>query len=280
MVESPAPSGTSLHRVVVLAPHPPIAGAYSAPEQKRQFLNDIFDDTAQDYERIEHWLSLSSGRWYRRQALVRAGLQPGMCIADVAIGTGLVAGEALAIIGSTGRLVGIDPSTQMMQRAKQRLGTEIQTVAGTAESIPFPDASFDFLSMGYALRHVEDVSNAFREFHRVLRPGGRVCILEITRPRTAVGRGALRLYLGTLSRLVGLFGQLAPRTPELWAYYWETIDKCLPPQRVVDALTIAGFTSVKRHVVAGLFSEYTAVRSGNLPSVQPGKKQSSQSEKQ
>jgi len=266
MVDSPALSGTPGHREVALAPHPPIAGAYYAPEQKRQFLNDIFDDTAQDYERIEHWLSLGSGRWYRRQALARAGLQPGMCIADVAIGTGLVAGEALAIIGSTGHLVGIDPSTQMMQRAKHRLGAEIQTVVGTAESLPFPDASFDFLSMGYALRHVEDVSNAFREFHRVVKPGGRICILEITRPRTAVGRVALRLYLGTLSRLVGLFGQLAPRTPELWAYYWETIDKCLPPQRVVDALTTAGFTSVNRHVVGGLFSEYTAVRPGNLTS--------------
>jgi len=278
MADSPAPAETSGSRVASLAPHPPIAGAYSAPQQKRRFLNEIFDDTAQDYERVERWLSLGSGRWYRRQALLRAGLQPGMRIADVAIGTGLVAGEALAIIGSTGHLVGIDPSIQMMQRAKQRLGSEIQTVAGTAESLPFPDASFEFLSMGYALRHVDDVGNAFREFHRVVSPGGRVCILEITRPRTAVGRAALRLYLGTLSRLIGTFGQLAPRTPELWSYYWETIDKCLPPHRVVDALAVAGFTSVKRHVVGGLFSEYTAVRTGNPNSVKLDKELALQSE--
>ena len=267
MVESPAPSGSSGNGLISFAPHPPIAGAYAAPEQKRKFLNDIFDDTAQDYERVERWLSLGSGRWYRRQALVRAGLKPGMRIADVAIGTGLLAGEALTIIGSTGHLVGVDPSTQMMQLAKERLGSQIQTVAGTAESLPFPDASFDFLSMGYALRHVEDVGNAFLEFHRVVRPGGRICILEITRPHTSLGRAALRLYLGTLSRLVGLFGRLAPRTPELWAYYWETIDKCLAPQRVLDALTLAGFTSVNRHVVGGLLSEYTAVRPGDPTSL-------------
>lgn len=258
MVETPSVSGTSGKPVVVLAPHPPIAGAYAAPEQKRQFVNAIFDATAQDYDRVERWLSLGSGAWYRGQALSRAGLKPGMSIADVAVGTGLVAGAALKIIGPEGRIVGIDPSPEMMRHAKERLG--IETVSGRAESLPLESASFDFLSMGYALRHVEDLNSAFSEFRRVLKPGGRLCILEITRPRSAVGRAFLRLYLGTLSRTIGLFGKLAPRTPELWAYYWETIDKCLPPQSVMDALTASGFTDVKRNVVGGIFSEYTATR--------------------
>ena len=256
MVESPAKSGAK--RPVVLAPHPVITGAYADPAQKRGFLNAIFDDTAQDYDRVERWLSLGSGRWYRRTALLRAGLKPGMRVADVATGTGLVADGAIRIIGPTGNLVGIDPSAEMMRRAKELYG--IQTVQATAESLPFPDASFDFLSMGYALRHVEDIANTFREFHRVVKPGGKVCILEITRPRTAIGRAFLRAYLGTLSRTVGLFGRLAPRTPELWAYYWETIDKCVPPQQVQDALAAAGFQAVNRKVFGAIFSEYTATR--------------------
>ena len=259
MVECPAPIGAPGAETAVLAPHPPIAGAFSAPEHKRRFLSSIFDDTAQDYDRVERWLSLGSGRWYRREALKRAGLLAGMHVADVAVGTGLVAGEALTLIGPTGKLVGIDPSPQMMRHAKERLG--IETVAGTAESLPFEDASFDFLSMGYALRHVGDLNASFREFARVVKPGvGRLCILEITRPRTALGRACLRIYLGTISRLLGTFVPLAPRTPELWAYYWETIDKCLPPERVMDALKAAGFADVKRTVVFGVFSEYTAIR--------------------
>jgi demethylmenaquinone methyltransferase/2-methoxy-6-polyprenyl-1,4-benzoquinol methylase len=95
----------------------------------------------------------------------------------------------------------------------------------------------------------------------VLRPAARLCILEITRPRTRLGRGLLRLYLGTLSRLIGTFTRLAPRTPELWAYYWETIDKCVPPEQVLGALRDAGFADVSRKVVGGIFSEYTASRS-------------------
>ena len=255
----------------VLPPHPVIAGTYQAPEKKRQYLDAIFDETAGDYDRLEHWLSLGSGRWYRRESLRRAGLQPGMRMVDVAVGTGLLAGEALKLIGPTGSLIGVDPSREMMRRATERLG--IETVVGVAESLPFPDSSFDFLSMGYALRHVGDLHAAFREFHRVLKPagkaedtsreastGGRLCILEISRPRTRLGRGLLWLYLGVVSRLMGLVFRLAPRTPELWGYYWQTIDQCVPAETVLDALRTAGFVNVQRKLVGGIFSEYTATR--------------------
>lgn len=264
MAESSAPAVPhSDSSTPALAPHPPIAGAYMTPESKRGFLDSIFDDTAADYDRVERWLSLGSGRWYRREALKRAGLKAGMRVADVAVGTGLVAGEALTIVGPTGRVTGIDPSAQMMRRASDRLG--IETVAGTAEALPFPDASFDFLSMGYALRHVGDLNAAFREFHRVLKPearsgGGRVCILEITRPRTPAGRLFLRSYLAVASRMLGLVARLSRRTPELWAYYWETIDACVPGDRIVTAMRDAGFVDVERGVVLGIFSEYTAAR--------------------
>ncbi|MBX3359048.1 MAG: class I SAM-dependent methyltransferase [Phycisphaeraceae bacterium] len=246
-----------------LAPHPTIPRSYSAPEHKRAFLNGIFDETAPDYDRVERWLSLGSGRWYRRKALARAGLQPGMRVADIAVGTGLVAGEALKLAGPTGNVVGVDPSPQMMRRARERLG--IETFEGTAESLPLLAGSFDFLSMGYALRHVDDLNGAFREFHRVLNPGGpfgpgRLCILEITRPRTRAGRAWLYAYLGGVSRLLGAVARLSPRTPELWQYYWETIDRCLPPELILESLRNAGFSNERRHVVSGIFSEYTATR--------------------
>ena len=258
MLESASPTRLVTTPNASLAPHPPIASAYSAPAQKRPFLNAIFDDTAQDYDRIEKWVSLGTGRLYRRQALLRAGLKPGMAVADVAVGTGLVAVEAQAIIGAGGRLVGVDPSPNMMRCAREHFG--IETVLGSAESLPFDDATFDFLSMGYALRHVEDLNAAFREFHRVLKPGGRLCILEITRPKTSLGRNFFRAYLWSVSRLAGMRFRLAPRTPELWSYYWKTIDACAPAQSIMDALAGAGFNSIHRNVVGGVFSEYTATR--------------------
>lgn len=244
----------------MVAPHPPIDGYYRSAEEKRPFLTAIFDDTAADYDKVERWLSLGTGRYYRRQSLQRAGLHPGMHVLDVAVGTGLVAGEALKIVRGGGRVVGVDPSEGMLQRARERL--KIETVVGTAEALPFASESFDFVSMGYALRHVDSLTGAFSEFRRVLKPGGRVCVLEVTRPVTAIGRWALRAYLGTLSRILGTVTRMSPRTPELWKYYWETIDQCVPPERVEQALRDAGFAAVERQVECGVFSQYMGERKG------------------
>src|SRR5829696_288636 len=82
-----------------IAPHPPIPGFYERPEQKRPFIRRVFDDAAGDYDRVERMMALGTGPWYRRRALVRAGLQPAMRVLDVATGTGLVAREAAGVVG-------------------------------------------------------------------------------------------------------------------------------------------------------------------------------------
>ena len=107
MTPPPIGPGRSPH---ALAPHTPLSGYYKDETEHRDFLQKIFDDTAPDYERIENVLALGSGRWYRRQALMRAGLGAGAQVLDVGIGTGMVATEALGIIGTGGQLVGVDPA--------------------------------------------------------------------------------------------------------------------------------------------------------------------------
>lgn len=240
-----------------MPPHPLMPELYGDNAEKRAWLRQIFDDTAGDYDRVESWLSLGSGRWYRRQALRRAGLAPGMIVADVACGTGLVAREAITIAGPGGRIIGIDPSEGMLAQARKNLG--IETVGGVAEAMPFESGRFDFVAMGYALRHVEDLVPAFAEFHRVLKPGGRLCILEITRPAGRIGRAVLRGYMGLLSIILRLVRPGA-RTSELWSYYWRTIDRCVPPDRVLVALRAAGFMDVRHRVQLGSFSEFTMRR--------------------
>lgn len=239
-----------------IPPHPIMPDLYRDNAEKAEWLRRIFDDTAADYDRIESWLSLGSGRWYRRQALRRASLAPGMSVADVACGTGLLAREALTLVGPTGSITGIDPSQGMRDRAAQQLG--ITTLHGFADSLPLPDRSFDFLSMGYALRHVADAAAAFAEFRRVLKPGGRLCILEITRPAGPIRRALLRIYMQVICTVALVCGRRQPRTGELWRYYWRTIDQCISPDQVLAALRAAGFTDVRRRVELGVFSEYTA----------------------
>ncbi len=244
-------------RPAPLAPHPLLADYYGDETEHQRFLQRIFDETAPDYDRIERILALGSGPWYRRKALQRAGLLENREVLDVGIGTGLVAREALGIIGPGGRLVGVDPSAGMLGEVRL---PGLELLPGRAEALPREDASSDFLSMGYALRHLADVAAAFAEFFRVLRPGGRLLVLEITRPE---GRAATALLKGYMRAVVPVIAGVIGRrkgSAELWRYYWDTIEACIPPQAVLAALREAGFEDVRRHVELGIFSEYTAVK--------------------
>src|SRR5271168_2452331 len=164
-------------------PHPPLRDYYAQEAQRNAWVRELFDRTAGDYDRIERVMALGTGSHYRRMALRRAGIQPGMRVLDIGAGTGLTARQAARLVGASGQVIGVDPSTGMLHSAKVPAGVEM--LVGSAEAIPAAADSADFLCMGYALRHVSDLSAAFREFMRVLKPGGRICVLEITRPTGA-----------------------------------------------------------------------------------------------
>lgn len=239
-----------------LPPHPTLEAYYAGASVKRGFLREIFDATAPDYDYVERFLSLGTGKWYRRQALRRAGLSAGMKVLDVAVGTGLVAREEIAITGQPSFVTGLDPSIGMMRQAVDALG--IAAVLGVGEQLPLASGQFDFLSMGYALRHLSDLNRAFSEFHRVLKPGGRLCVLEITAPRSGWGRAILRGYMRHLVPFLTRITTGRADSQLLWKYYWDTIEACLRPESVMIALREAGFSDVKHSAELGLFSEYTA----------------------
>jgi demethylmenaquinone methyltransferase / 2-methoxy-6-polyprenyl-1,4-benzoquinol methylase len=229
---------------------------WSDETSRRRFTDQLFDGTAGDYDFAERLLGIGSGPWYRRKALERAGLAPGMHVLDVATGTGLVAREALAIVGSGGRVVGLDPSEGMLAEAGK---LPIARVRALGERLPFGDASFDFVSMGFALRHVADLVALFSEIRRVLKPGGTACVLELTRPPSAMVATPLRFFM---TRVVPMAAKLArrPDAGRLMTFYWDTIEACVPPDIVLAALQRGGFERPVRRVVIGMFSEYVARR--------------------
>ena len=248
----------SKHAAVVHAPHRPLTAYYASEKERQAYLRKIFDDTAPDYDRIESMLAFGTGPGYRRDALVRAGLKPGMKVLDVGVGTGLVAVQACKLTGDPALVTGVDPSSGMM--AASKLPAAMSLVEGRAESLPFPDNHFDFLSMGYALRHISDLSVAFAEFERVLKPGGRLCVLEITQARGPVGRWLLKTYMRGVIPLLTRFVSISKDTTEMWRYYWDTIEACVPPEQVMATLGAVGFDRVERNLELGIFSEYQAVK--------------------
>lgn len=237
-------------------PHQPLMDYYASEADRAGFLREIFDRTAVDYDRIERILALGTGPWYRRQALRRAGLDKGMRVVDVGFGTGLVAAQAIRIIGHVELLTGVDPSPAMMDASP--LAGQVKLVEGRAESMPLPDACADFISMGYALRHISDLSAAFAEFRRVLRPGGRVCLLEITKPEGPVASSLLKAYMRGWVPLAARLTGADAQTPRVWNYYWDSIEACAPPARILETMQAVGLVEVGRHVELGIFSEYQA----------------------
>ena len=239
----------------VRAPHQPLPAYYATPEERRGFIARVFDAAARDYDRVDRLLALGTGAWYRGQALLRAGLAPGMRVLDVAVGTWLVAKEAVRIVGDAGSVVGIDPSAGMMAASGPG---GLVLVRGRAEALPFAAGAFDFLSLGFALRHVDDLESVLREFRRVLRPGGRLLVLEITPPESGLGTALLKGYLrGAVPWLARLVTR-DPGARRFYRYHWDTIEACAPPARVLATLAAAGFAQVERFVQLGIFSEYRA----------------------
>jgi demethylmenaquinone methyltransferase/2-methoxy-6-polyprenyl-1,4-benzoquinol methylase len=243
--EAPAP----------LRPHPLLGAYYSDEPERRRRVRAWFDESAPHYDWITQAMSLGSGHWYRRRVLSAGGVAPGARVLDVACGTGVLAEAASRLVGPQGGVVGLDPSAGMLARARGRGVSRL--VLGVAEALPFPDGSFDLVTMGYALRHVADLGATFSEYRRVLRPGGRVLVLEITRPQSRLGLAFVRFYLGRVIPALARAGGGAAR--ELFRYYWDTIENCVPPATIIGALAAAGFAEAGRDTELALFSAYRGV---------------------
>lgn len=240
-------------------PHPVLKDYYASADDRQGFVGALFDASATHYNHIGRMLDLGSGPAYRKWAVQRAGLRPGMRLLDVATGTGLLARGAARIVGKTGRVIGVDPSHGMLQEAKKALPSS-PLVRGRGEALPFRDAAFDMVSMCFALRHVPDLDAAFHEYCRVLKPGGRLLVIELSRPTSAILRGIFRIHF---QRIIPLLTRLTTRSQPaevLMKFYWDTVDQCVAPETIMKALARSGFVEVERLLLWGFMSEYRAAR--------------------
>lgn len=238
-----------------LSPHPVLGEYYESVESRRDAVDDMFNASAVHYDWITAMMSFGSGAWYRKQALVRTGVKEGTSVLDVGAGTGVVSLLAQELVGQNGSVISVDPSPGMLGVAHAN-GVR-KPVLGLGEKLPFADNQFDFVTMGYALRHVEDLNMLFAEYFRVLKPGGKLLLLEITRPESKLGTFFLKLYLKGVVPVITRLFRRSKDAQKLMEYYWDTIDKCVRPQAILASLNEQHFLEVDRNLVMGMFSEYT-----------------------
>jgi demethylmenaquinone methyltransferase/2-methoxy-6-polyprenyl-1,4-benzoquinol methylase len=224
-----------------------------------QFVRELFNDTAAHYDTVNWIFSLGSGSWYRRWCLRRAGLKPGQRLLDVATGTGLVAASARRLVGPAGEVIGLDVSEAMLAETRRKL--DIPLIQGSADALPLGDATIDFVVMGYAIRHVVDLDACLREFHRVLRPGGTVLLLEVSSPRRPLYRTILARYFGGTLPVLSRWITRQPKVRTLMTYHWETMENCVAPEIIQDTMQRAGFTGLRYEGWFDLFRSYAGQRS-------------------
>ena len=200
-------------------------------------------------------MSFGSAGRYRRQALERAGIKRGDAILDIATGTGAVARTGVAVAGGPDRVIGLDPSMGMLQAGRAKTGVRI--VQATSEHLPFANASFDAITIGFAMRHFADLNTVFKECRRVLKPGGRLLILEITAPQSRLALAILGFYMGLIVPALITVLSRQRKVGRLMRYYWATTRDCVRPEVILEAIRQSGLAAAQRHVEVGVFSEYT-----------------------
>jgi demethylmenaquinone methyltransferase/2-methoxy-6-polyprenyl-1,4-benzoquinol methylase len=205
-------------------------------------IRTMFDRIAPVYDPMNRLMTAGLDLRWRRLAAA-AVVRPGDRVLDAACGTG---DFALADLHAGAReVVGIDFAPRMLERARRK-SIEVEWIQADLLALPFPDESFDVATVGFGVRNLGELERGLRELRRVLRPGGRIAVLEITRPR-----GVLRPFFSVwFERIVPLAGRLLPGG-RAYGYLPASVRRFPPAEELAGLLEHAGFEDVRFRLLAG-----------------------------
>jgi len=237
-------------------------GYREVPRAEKRFrVGDVFDSVAPRYDLMNDLMSGGLHRLWKRFTLMRAAIRPGETLLDLATGTGDLATAMADRLQGRGLLVASDINASMLARGRDRLlddGHVVPVVQADAQALPFAPERFDCVTIGFGLRNVTDQPAALREMARVLRPGGRLVILEFSRPAGAWFRSLYDAYsFNVLPRL----GEWIAGDADSYRYLAESIRMHPDQETLADMMTSAGLSRVQWHnLTGGVVAVHTGYR--------------------
>jgi demethylmenaquinone methyltransferase/2-methoxy-6-polyprenyl-1,4-benzoquinol methylase len=220
-------------------------------------IRQMFDQVAAGYDARNRLFSADRDRAWRQRAARRTGLRPGQTALDLCTGTGKLAHELLPFVGPSGRVIGVDFSPAMLELARTR-EPQVEFRLGDVTRLSEADASIDALTIGFGLRNLVDRDAALREMFRVLRPGGRLVILEFAPPPRGLLMRAYRFYLSRVMPAVA--GLRSASEASAYRYLAETVQAFPTPDALAVQLEGLGFSVSVERMTVGIVALHVGVR--------------------
>jgi len=229
-------------------------GYRDVPEaDKAGLVGEVFKSVANRYDLMNDLMSLGVHRVWKQFAIAQCGVRTGETVLDIAAGTGDLARKLARRVGITGSVVMADINESMLRQGRSRMLDEglagnVHYVQADAERLPFPDNSFSCITIGFGLRNVTRIGHALQSMQRVLRPGGRLLVLEFSHP---VVPGLDRLYDLYSFNVLPRLGKWVAGDEESYRYLVESIRRHPDQETLKGMMVEAGFASVRYHNLSG-----------------------------
>lgn len=218
-------------------------------EEKAKLVGRVFDSVANRYDVMNDAMSFGIHRLWKRIALEHTGLRAGMRALDLASGTGDLALKMAGLVGSKGLVILSDINQKMLLEGRSKLDNSgvvgnVDYCLANAQHLPFPNNHFDCVTIGFGLRNVTDKAMALREMARVIKPGGRVVVLEFSKPVSPLISKAYDLYSFTA---LPALGKVLAKDADSYRYLAESI-RMHPDQEALKLMMLeSGFDQVDVH---------------------------------
>jgi demethylmenaquinone methyltransferase/2-methoxy-6-polyprenyl-1,4-benzoquinol methylase len=230
-------------------------------EQRELYIKDMFSTVAPSIDFLNRSFSFGFDHFWRTRAVSRSGIRKGDQVLDVCTGTGDLAFILSRRVGPEGSVMGTDFCTEMLDVAKLKIKSRHRNVSFTCsdtKKLPFPDNSFDAVTVAFGMRNIPDTSSALKEIKRVLKPGGKYVCLELTRPHASWFR---KLYDWYSFRIMPFFAKFIVKTAKPYVYLPRSINAFYPPHEFRQIIAESGFSDVTVHsLTMGIATIYQAVK--------------------